>query len=215
MRSSGFCVADVTINGKKYEATTTLNVLDNLCSDIIFGLDFQSQHHRLIFEFNGDSPNLIVSNDSKCALAVADAKEATLFSNLTPGVKPIATKSLRFNEAGRVLIQKTVDEWLQEGIIQSSLNPWRAQVVVVKNELHCYKKRLCVNYSLTINICTELIAYRNCNCNCILFTKLPWPGDSEGTFRSSSQDVTCPPVYHTRRRLYTVSLIAERQAGKL
>ena len=26
-----------------------------------------------------------------------------------------------------------------------------------------------------------------CNCNYILFTKLPWPGDSEMTFRSSSQ----------------------------
>ena len=47
------------------------------------------------------------------------------------------------------------------------------------------------------------------------FTKLPWPGNSERTFRSSSQAATCPPVYHTRRRLHTVPLIAERQAGKL
>ena len=56
---------------------------------------------------------------------------------------------------------------------------------------------------------------RNCNCNYILFTKLPWPGDSEMTFRSSSQAATCPSVYHTRWRLHTVPLIAERQAGKL
>ena len=55
----------------------------------------------------------------------------------------------------------------------------------------------------------------NCNCNYILFTKLSWPGDSEMTFRSSSQAATCPSVYHTRWRLHTVSLIAERQAGKL
>ena len=47
------------------------------------------------------------------------------------------------------------------------------------------------------------------------FTKLSWPGDSEGTFWSSSQAATCPPVYHIRRRLHTVPLIAERQAGKL
>ena len=46
-------------------------------------------------------------------------------------------------------------------------------------------------------------------------TKLAWPGDSEGTFRSSSQAATCPSVYHTRWRLHTVPLIAERQAGKL
>ena len=34
------------------------------------------------------------------------------------------------------------------------------------------------------------------NCNYILFGKLPRPGDSEETFRSSSQAVTCPRVYH-------------------
>ena len=54
-----------------------------------------------------------------------------------------------------------------------------------------------------------------CNCNYILFTKLPWPGDSEGTFWYSSQAATCPPVYHTRLRLHTVLFNAERQAGKL
>ena len=52
-------------------------------------------------------------------------------------------------------------------------------------------------------------------CIYILFTKLPWPGDSEMTFRSSSQAATCPSVYHTRWRLHTDPLIAERQAGKL
>ena len=35
------------------------------------------------------------------------------------------------------------------------------------------------------------------------------------TFQSSSQAATCPSVYHTRWRLHTVPLIAERQAGKL
>ena len=55
----------------------------------------------------------------------------------------------------------------------------------------------------------------DCNCNYILFTKLAWPEDSEGTFRSSSQAATCPPVYHTRWRLHTVLFNAERQAWKL
>ena len=41
-------------------------------------------------------------------------------------------------------------------------------------------------------------------CNYILFNKLPWPRDIKGTFRSSIQAATCPPVYHTRRRLHTV-----------
>ena len=55
----------------------------------------------------------------------------------------------------------------------------------------------------------------NCNCNYILFTKLRWPGDSEETLQSSGQAATCPSVYHTKWRLHTVPLIAERLAGKL
>ena len=41
-----------------------------------------------------------------------------------------------------------------------------------------------------------------------LFTKLPWPGDSEETFRSSSQ-----AVYHVRWRLYTVLLMLNVMHG--
>ena len=41
------------------------------------------------------------------------------------------------------------------------------------------------------------------------------PGNSKGTFRSSSQAATCLPVYHTRRRLHIILLITERQAGQL
>ena len=53
------------------------------------------------------------------------------------------------------------------------------------------------------------------NCNYILFTKLPWPGGSKGTFRFFSQAATYPPVYHTWWRLHTVHSVAERQAGEL
>ena len=61
----------------------------------------------------------------------------------------------------------------------------------------------------------EKINHKSAMLIVITFSKLPWPGDSEGTFRSSSQAATCPSVYHTRWRLHTVPLIAERQAGKL
>ena len=102
-----------------YEATR-LNVLDSLCRDIIVSLDFQGQHQRLVLDCNGNSPELVMSDESNYALAVADTKKTSLFSNLTPGVKPIATKSRRFNETDRAFIQKTVNKWLKEGIIQAS-----------------------------------------------------------------------------------------------
>ena len=54
-----------------------------------------------------------------------------------------------------------------------------------------------------------------CNCNYLLFTKLAWPGDCKGTLQSSSKAADYPPVYHTRRRIHTAPLIAERQARNM
>ena len=48
-----------------------------------------------------------------------------------------------------------------------------------------------------------------------LFTKLPWPEDSDRSYQSSSQAATCPSVFHIRWRLHSVPFNAERQAGKL
>ena len=48
-----------------------------------------------------------------------------------------------------------------------------------------------------------------------LFTKLPWPGNSEGIFLDFESVSICPPVYYTRRKLHTVLFIAERQTGNL
>ena len=50
---------------------------------------------------------------------------------------------------------------------------------------------------------------------CILIHQVAFTRRQRRTFRSLSQAATCPPVYHTRRRLHTVPLIAERRAGKL
>ena len=46
---------------------------------------------------------------------------------------------------------------LREGIIEPSLSPWRAQVVVTKDENH--RKRLAIDYSQTINRFTLLDAF--------------------------------------------------------
>ena len=46
---------------------------------------------------------------------------------------------------------------LSEGIIEPSSSPWRAQVVVTSNENH--KKRMCIDYSQTINKFTLLDGY--------------------------------------------------------
>ena len=158
VKSDGFCLVDLVHNGMKYPSTR-LNVFQDLCSDIILGLDFQSQHQRLIFNFNGDSPDLIISRNSNCSLTAADTNEVFLFANLSPDVKPIATRSRRYSQEDRRFIQENIDKLLSEEIIRPSSSPWRAQVVVISDEFNRHKKRLCVDYSQTINIYTELDAY--------------------------------------------------------
>ena len=62
---------------------------------------------------------------------------------------------------------------------------------------------------LTPSICSHIWF---CGYNYMLFIKLRWPGDREGTFRSSRQTVTCPSyTVEASRCLFN----AERQARKL
>ena len=79
------------------------------------------------------------------------------FANLTPDCYPIATKSRRYSQEDLLFIDSEVERLLKEGIIERSKSPWRAQVVVTKDENH--KKRLAIDYSQTINKFTLLDAF--------------------------------------------------------
>ena len=158
MKSNGFCLVDLELKGNKYESIR-LNVFENLYTDVILRLDFQGRHQRVIFEFNEESNDLVISGKSTCTVTAASTDAVSLFSNMAPKAKPIVTKSSRFNQEGRELIQRTIDKWLEARIIQSSSSPWRAQVVVVKDSFNRQRKRLCIHYSQTINIYTQLDAY--------------------------------------------------------
>ncbi|VDI61402.1 Hypothetical predicted protein [Mytilus galloprovincialis] len=86
-----------------------------------------------------------------------------LFANLTSECRPIATKSMKYSAVDREFIEKETTRLLTEGIIEPSMSPWRAQVLVTSNERH--KKRLVIDYSQTINRFTELDAYPFPNIN--------------------------------------------------
>ena len=91
-------------------------------------------------------------------------------------------------------------------------------IVIIFYQMHLFfilTLQVVIKFSTTLVSIDIMKACRVFNCNYILFTKLPWPGDSEGTFCSSSQAGTCPPVNCTRWGFHTVALIAERQSGKL
>lgn len=139
---------------------TKLSILKNLCSDIILGQDFQKQHENVIIEYGGQLPSLHVSNDkSRCAVTVASVLEPSLFPALPPSCKPIATQSRRFSKDDRDFIDQEINKMLSDNIIEPSISAWRAQIVIAKDELNRHKKRLCIDYSQTINQYTELDAY--------------------------------------------------------
>ena len=154
----GHCYADIKLNQQSYPSVR-LGVLKDLCSDIILGQDFQKKHKSIIIEFGGAKPELRVHNPTPvCALATASIEEPSLFANLLPECKPIASKSRQFSKDDQEFIKQEIDHLLSEGIIEPSTSPWRAQVVVSKDPLQRHKKRLCIDYSQTVNLYTELDA---------------------------------------------------------
>jgi len=80
-----------------------------------------------------------------------------LFENLTSDCKPVACKSRNYSPSDRAFVATQTAQMLRDDTIEPSTSPWKAQVVVVNNSNH--KKRLCIDYSQTINKFTLLGAY--------------------------------------------------------
>ena len=110
-------------------------------------------YEEVVFKMGGLNKKLVISR-SQCAVAASKFKSHRLFLDLEPGSKPIASKSRRYNESDKLFIRNEVRKLLNEGIIEPSFLPWRAQVLVTKDERH--KKRMVIDYSQTINRYTFL-----------------------------------------------------------
>ncbi|KAJ8886976.1 hypothetical protein PR048_013190, partial [Dryococelus australis] len=80
-----------------------------------------------------------------CSVAAANIEPAQLFTHLSPNCKPISIKSRRYTDL------------LKEGIVEKSVSPWHAQVMVVTCLNH--RCKMAVDYSQTINRYTELDAF--------------------------------------------------------
>jgi len=155
----GHCFADIILGDQTY-LSVRLGVLKGLCSDIILGQDFQRTHKSVKIEYGGTVPELVIPGCAPaCALTAASIDEPSLFANLHANCEPIASKSRRFSAEDQEFINQEVTKLLENGIIEYSTSPWRAQVVVAKDPSNRHKKRLCIDYSQTVNQYTELDAY--------------------------------------------------------
>ena len=147
----GYCHTDIILKGRVY-ANIKLYVLSNLCTDVILGQNWQEQHESITICFGGAAPPVNI-----CGLSTLCTDPPPLFQFLSPEYKPIASKSRRYCMEDKEFISTEINKLLEEGIIELSDSPWRAQVVVTRNENH--KKRLVIDYSETINRFTQLDAY--------------------------------------------------------
>ena len=109
----GCCTADITLNNCTYPKVK-LSVLKDLCSYIILGHDFQKRHKRVTIELHGPQSDLIISNSPSCALAAASVDELSLFANVNPDSKPIATKSQRFSFSDKTFIAEEIRRLMSE-----------------------------------------------------------------------------------------------------
>ena len=129
-----------------------LQIIENLCTNVIIGQTLLKLHSKLEIPFGGERPPLVL-----CSLPSADVSSPSLFENLTEDCKPIAVKSRQHSKEDEEFITSEVSRLLNDNVIRSSNSPWRAQVLVTRNENH--KKRMVVDYSQTINRFTLLDAY--------------------------------------------------------
>ena len=86
---TGTCTTSVEYQNQKY-TNVPLSVLPGLCADLILGLDFQSQHKSITFQYGGNQPPLSV-----CSFSTLNMNPAEPFANLTENCHPVVSKSRR------------------------------------------------------------------------------------------------------------------------
>lgn len=85
---TGYCLVDLDLAGSFYE-DVKLSLLPNLCTDLIIGQDIMKQHSQINIVFGGSKPPLSI-----CCLTAAKVETPSLFANLSPDCKPIATDNM-------------------------------------------------------------------------------------------------------------------------
>ena len=153
----GSISSEVIFRGQPYK-NVEFSVVNDLCADVILGQDFMRLHESVVFKTGGARESLIIDkNESYCCVAPANVTPPRIFQHMNPNCKPIASKSRRYSRADHEFITLEIKKLLEEGIIEPSESPWRAQVVVTKDDRH--KKRMVVDYSQTVNRYSHLDAY--------------------------------------------------------
>ena len=148
---NGVCHLHLKFLNQTYE-NFKFYVMSDLLADSIIGDDILQQHKSVTFKFGGRKPELQVSS----IMPTASVPYPNLFQNVPSNCKPIAAKTRKFSSADQAIIKAETERLLKEDRIKKSKSPWRAQPLVVNNGK---KHRMCIDYSQTVNLFSELDAY--------------------------------------------------------
>ena len=132
--------------------------MENCITDVIIGLKTLELHESVTINFQGSKPPIIIEPkpcENLCSME-ADLGIPTLFEGINPNAKQVKCPSRKYSKVEQSFIREEIDRLLDEGIIETSNSPWRAQIVVAKKN---DKMRLCVDYSQTVNLITPEDAY--------------------------------------------------------
>lgn len=147
----GYCIENILMKSEVYPKFKFL-VLPNLVTDVILGEDFQNLHDSIFIKYEGKKPQLKL-----CSMTPLNVDVPSLFEHLSPDCKPVSIKSRKYSSEDLQFIHSEIEKLLENGIIEPSNSPWRAQVLVSRSSTH--KTRLVIDYSQTINKYTQLDAY--------------------------------------------------------
>ena len=115
--TQGHCFVKLQYQDRTYKDFKH-SILPDLCADVVLGHDFLNLHSRLSLSFSGSNAPFSV-----CGVAAAKIVAPSLFENLTPNCRPVATKSRRQTPDNEKFINSEVERLLHEGIIEPSSSP--------------------------------------------------------------------------------------------
>ncbi|CAH0722676.1 unnamed protein product, partial [Brenthis ino] len=115
--AEGVCFATITMNKHTYKQTLLL-VVDNLCADVIVGHDLLKHHSSIHFNLGGPGEPLEI-----CNVLRASVPPASVFTNLSPNIRPIAVRSRRYSKEDEDFIKEEVSKLLEDGVIETTPFP--------------------------------------------------------------------------------------------
>ena len=205
-QSKGFYMSNICMQNRSYPSIKLL-ALSDLLTDVILGQDFLKLHSLVQINFGGPQPPLSISALDCLKTDVVPR----LFQNLTKECKPIITKSRKHSLTNGKFIAETIKNDLRNGVIEPSTSFRRAQVLVTTGEN--YRKRMCIDYSETVNQLTLLDGYRLPNMQNLVNKVAQYSHFSTLDLKSAYQQVKIPEedrpyktfeangkqLYHNRR----------------